>query len=550
GAAALWVVTGPRLIVALTRDRMFPPKFGAMHPVYNSPSKAIVFQLIVTSALVLLALVGGYDTLMAMIVPLVLIMITATVGALFVLRVRKPHVKRPYKAPFGKNGAAAVVLFNMGLVIVWLITEADAFSILNLCFSFLLISVPIYFFLQAQYNPTSIGKVNDMLAYLTLYFERFLLTKGIRREIVKHVGDLQGKTIFEFGCSVGTLTASLAEEVGPYGRIYATDFSSKSVGITKSRMMRNGYMHVETLHDHKHSERIHPDVPAVDVITSINVLSTVEKIDQVLSDMNARLESGKPICFVEYDKFFHVINNINWLGSDAMIKHIFRRNGFLVNVTRKRGYLWETVFIYGKKVMSINYKPQDETIDLEEVYQDLKTFEGLYDLVKDYVIDFKDKILANTVGFIFSSDKELDKKTFSVNMKYFEKIFTILFDVGFHYCPEEGDIIFIVEKQGDDLVLRMLSQMEPHVIVIFADQVEEEGYEHRERKRDISYLRRLVQLGYKGEMSVTQIEEDHIPSNYHQYRQLIVGEYEETVIEKGAPFLKIEIKIPMDRIQS
>ncbi|MFO7711431.1 MAG: APC family permease, partial [Candidatus Woesearchaeota archaeon] len=63
GAAALWVVTGPRLIVALTRDRMFPPKFGAMHPVYNSPSKAIVFQLIVTSALVLLALVGGYDTL-------------------------------------------------------------------------------------------------------------------------------------------------------------------------------------------------------------------------------------------------------------------------------------------------------------------------------------------------------------------------------------------------------------------------------------------------------------------------------------------------------
>ncbi|MGM5488148.1 MAG: amino acid permease [Nanobdellota archaeon] len=550
GAAAGWVVAGPRLIVALTRDKMFPPRFGAIHSIYNSPYNAIRFQVVVTTLLVLIGSLGqGYHTLLSMLVPLVLVMMSAVIFALIVLRLRKPYVARPYKAPGALVGAGLVIFLNAWLIVVWLMTEPNALSVLNLCLSSILLGIPLFFFLQIQYNPSSVGALNDMLAYLTLLFEKALLNRNVRQEIIKHVGDVKGKTVFEFGCSVGTLTVDLAEEVGPYGHVYATDLSVKSIDITKSRMVKNGYMHVEAYHDHRHSERIHPDIPSVDVVTSVNVLSTIQKVDQVLSDMNARLEVGKPICFVEYDKFFHVIRNINWLGNDSMIKHMFRRNGFLVNVTRKRGLFWEVVFIYGKKSMNSSYKPQDERIDLEELYQDIKSFQGLYDLVKDYVLDLKEKILVNGIGFIFSSDNELDNNTFSVNMNYFEKLFTILFDVGLHYCPEGGDIIFIVRKEGDQLALRLLAQMETHVIVILSNQTEDEGYEHRERKRDISYLKRLVQLGYKGEMEISQIQEDHIPSNYHQYKQFIVGEYEEQVIGKGAPFLKIDIRIPLDRLR-
>ena len=50
--------------------------------------------------------------------------------------------------------------------------------------------------------------------------ERIALPLNVRKQIIALVGNSKEKTILEFGCSVGTLTMHLAEEVGPKGPLF------------------------------------------------------------------------------------------------------------------------------------------------------------------------------------------------------------------------------------------------------------------------------------------------------------------------------------------
>ncbi len=152
---------------------------------------------------------------------------------------------------------------------------------------------------------------------------------------------------------MGTFTLNLAEEVGPEGKIYATDISKMEVDITNKRMARRGHAHVVALHDKHHARRVHPDVPEIHTVVSIGSLGYVQDIDNVLRGMNQRLKVGCKICFLDYDRFFELIPNVQWLSKDEEIKKIFERNGFIVSIMRKQGFAWKYVFIYGSKFRNL-----------------------------------------------------------------------------------------------------------------------------------------------------------------------------------------------------
>ena len=198
-------------------------------------------------------------------------------------------------------------------------------------------------------DPDAIIKVNDALAYFTLLTERFILPKGVRNEILALLGDVKGKKILEFGCSVGTLTIHLAEKVKPAGSVYATDLSKKDLIITRNRMRKGGHEHVIIIHDEHQVNRVHPDVPDVDAIVSIGMMGYLQDVKKVLGEMRSLLPYGGKIVFVDYADFFKVIPNVSWLSKDATIEKIFREAGFSVFVTRKKGLFWNYIFVYGIK---------------------------------------------------------------------------------------------------------------------------------------------------------------------------------------------------------
>lgn len=352
GAVACWVVSAPRLILALARDKLFLRQFVKIHPIYRTPYKAIFLQTIITSGLVLLGF-GAYRTLLLLLIPLLLVMYSAVLFCVVLLRFKKPKLKRYFKVPFGKIGPLVIITIFILFLIIWFKQEENSLYLLRLASSLILAGIPIYLLLQVYYNPKFIRSINDILAYLTLWTEWIALPMSVRKDIINLLGNIKGKTILEFGCSVGTLTLHLAEEVGPDGKVYATDLSKHELKIAKKRLTKRGHKHVETIHDENHAIRVHPDVPKIHTIVSVGVIGYLQNIKRVLREMNKRLKIGSKICFVDYDKFFDVIPNVDWLRDDEKIKKIFEECGFKVGILRKQGFAWKYIYIYGTKVRDV-----------------------------------------------------------------------------------------------------------------------------------------------------------------------------------------------------
>lgn len=353
GSAAGGIVTMPRLILALARDKLFIGQLSSVHEKFKTPYKAIIFQTIV-SLLIFGMAFGRYRVLLGLLLPLGFIMYFFVIVAVPILRAKEPNLKREFKVPFATVGSILMALLILLLFASWVFPDLntinyEAINTLKLGLSLILVGVPIYLMLEIYYNPDTIIKINDALAYLTLLMEGIILPKAIRKELITLLGDVKGKKVLEFGCSVGTFTLHLAEAVGPDGRVYATDLSRRDLMITKKRLLKKGHNHVIVIHDVHQVNRIHPYVPHVDAIVSIGMMGYLQDVKKVLKEMRELLPYGGKIVFVDYADFFKVIPNVVWLSNDRTIERIFRDAGFSVFVARKKGLFWNYVYVYGIK---------------------------------------------------------------------------------------------------------------------------------------------------------------------------------------------------------
>ena len=348
GSAAGGIITMPRLILALARDKLFITQLSSIHEKFKTPYKAIIFQTIV-SLLVFGMAFGRYKTLLSLLLPLGFIMYFFIILSVPLLRAKEPNIKREFKVPFASLSSVILMAFILSITAAWIFSDSNAINVVKLGISLILVAVPIYLLLEIYYNPDAIIKINDALAYLTLLTEKIILPKSIRKEILALLGDIKGKKVLEFGCSVGTLTMHLAEAVNPNGRVYATDLSRRDLLITKKRLMKKGHTHVIVIHDEHQVNRVHPSIPHVDAIVSIGMMGYLQDVKKVLMEMRDLLPYGGKIVFVDYADFFKIIPNIGWLSNDRIVEKTFRDAGFSVFVTRKKGLFWNYVYVYGIK---------------------------------------------------------------------------------------------------------------------------------------------------------------------------------------------------------
>ncbi|MBU0666810.1 MAG: amino acid permease [Nanoarchaeota archaeon] len=349
GSVAGWIVSAPRLILALAKDKLFITQCAKIHPTKNTPHIAILFQTILTSILVIVG-AGSYETLLEILLPLVLVVYSLTLLSLVVLRIKKPELERPYKAPLGKFGPLIPIIIMLSLMGYWLLNVEGAVHILKIGLSFIVFGIPIYFLLLFHYDPDAILKINNVFAYFNLLLENITLPKSIRKEILTEFKEyIKEKKVFEYGAGVGTLTLHLAEAVGPKGKIYATDLSQKNIHILEKRIKKRGFNHVKLIHDEHHVSRIHPEIKYVDMIFSVGMMGYMQNIKQIISDMRDILPENGRILFVEYVDFFWFMPNVEWLSNNETIERLFRECGFSVRVERKKSLFWNYVFVYGIK---------------------------------------------------------------------------------------------------------------------------------------------------------------------------------------------------------
>jgi amino acid transporter len=351
GSAAGGVVGGPRLLLALARDKLFIEQLSKIHKRFKTPHNAILFQLIVSILLIVISFTStkSYETILSMLIPLALIMYALTLLTIPIFRYKFPDKKRDFTVPFGKIGPILVSLIFVTLIFIWLKDVENSWSLFKNILSLIFFAVPIYLFLLFYYDPDTIQKLRDSFAYLDFIFENVTLPKKIRKQILRTFSDIRGKHILDYGSGVGTLTMHLAEEVGADGKIYAVDLSKRNTRILRKRVNKKKHNHVAVIHDEHQVSRIHPDVVAIDMAFSVGSLGYVQNVKQILNTLNRIMPENGKICFVEYVDYFGFIPNIAWLNDVENIRKVFREAGFAIQIKKEKGIFWNYLFIYGVK---------------------------------------------------------------------------------------------------------------------------------------------------------------------------------------------------------
>ncbi len=348
GTVASWIVSAPRLIMSLAEDKLFIAQFADTHPQYKTPHKAILFQTILSSFLVIVGS-GNIDAILHLLMPIVLVLYMAVIIAFLVMRRTKPEQPRPFRLRAGVPLGVLLIATLLALLVGWSVMVPGAIHTLLLVGGFLLLSFPLFLLLSFYYDPGTVIRFTETFAFLSLLLENLLLPKRIRREILSLFRELEQKRVLEYGAGVGTFTLHIAERVGPRGTVIATDLSAKNLSILDRRLRRRGITHVSTLHDPHQVNRIHPSITEVDLIFSVGMLSYIQDLRKVLKDLHRVLPERGKVCFVEYVDFFRLLPNPKFLADEEILKRLFRDEGFSVQAVKVRGLFWNYLFIYGEK---------------------------------------------------------------------------------------------------------------------------------------------------------------------------------------------------------
>ncbi len=148
------ILAGPRVYYAMAKDGLFFKKTGEINK-FGVPGYALVVQGIWS---VLLCLSGTYSDLLDYVIFAVLIFFTLTILAIFILRIKRPDIPRPYKALGYPVIPALYILATITIMIILLIYKPK-YTFPGLII--VIIGIPV-FYLWRRYSLRSRGKEDDI----------------------------------------------------------------------------------------------------------------------------------------------------------------------------------------------------------------------------------------------------------------------------------------------------------------------------------------------------------------------------------------------------
>lgn len=147
------ILAGPRVYYAMARDGLFFKKVGEINK-KGVPGFAIALQGVWA---ILLCLSGTYSNLLDYVIFAVLIFFTLTILAIFVLRVKKPDIPRPYKA-FGYPVIPAIYILTTSFIMVILLIYKPNYTFPGLIL--VVLGIPVYY-LWKKYSHSPAGSPDN-----------------------------------------------------------------------------------------------------------------------------------------------------------------------------------------------------------------------------------------------------------------------------------------------------------------------------------------------------------------------------------------------------
>ena len=141
------ILAGARVYYAMARDRLFFRRAGELHPKYRTPAHSLFMQCLWTC---ILCVSGSYSQLLDYIIFAVLVFYILTIAGLFVLRVKRPDVPRPYRA-VGYPVLPAVYILMAVFIDVVLLRYKPQYTWPGLII--VLLGIPVYFVWSRRESP-------------------------------------------------------------------------------------------------------------------------------------------------------------------------------------------------------------------------------------------------------------------------------------------------------------------------------------------------------------------------------------------------------------
>jgi len=142
GTLSVMIMTGPRIYLAMAQDGLFFQRLSRIHPRFHTPTNAIILQALWSS---LLILTGTFNALLTYVTFVIVLFSALTVGAVLVLRIKRPELNRPYKIRGYPGVPVLFILAHVGIASATL-WERPFESFLAV--GIVGIGIPVYFFWQ------------------------------------------------------------------------------------------------------------------------------------------------------------------------------------------------------------------------------------------------------------------------------------------------------------------------------------------------------------------------------------------------------------------
>jgi APA family basic amino acid/polyamine antiporter/amino acid efflux transporter len=340
GTAASWIVSSPRLLYAMSRDKVLIRSFQKIHKKYRTPHNAIIFQTVVTCFVTIVGF-ASYMDLLSLLIPLVLILYSVVLLSFVKLRRTMPNAKRNFKAPFGKTGPVIIILFNIALLLVWMSQVSDAILLFSLGIIFMLLGIPLYIIIKLQTDEKFVEKFYDRLSG---FFDKLFpiwYGKEERRKVIERLKLKNRNNVLDFGCGSGITTYEIAKRI-PDGKIIAVDLSEKQILRAEKKISRMDLPNVVFVKENK----IKFGKPCFDAITAVGVLELLEKPEATIRKLMKSLKKGGRFSFLSFGKSLGTPAPY-FLRDEKKLKKMF--SDVELHIKKEKEKATEYYYIWGKK---------------------------------------------------------------------------------------------------------------------------------------------------------------------------------------------------------
>ncbi|MCX6815719.1 MAG: amino acid permease, partial [Candidatus Aenigmarchaeota archaeon] len=210
GTAASWIVSSPRLLYAMSRDKALPEYFQNIHNKYRTPRNAILFQTLVTIFLTIVAL-GDFYLLLSLVTPLVILMYIFVMISVVKLRISKPNASRPFKAPLGRIGPIIISVFLLSLLAIWLTQVTNALSVFIVGIILIVLGIPLYIIIKLHTSEEFTEKFFDRLSFMWDKTFPIFYSRDDVKKVVDKLAIKKNSVVLDFGCGSGITTRELAK---------------------------------------------------------------------------------------------------------------------------------------------------------------------------------------------------------------------------------------------------------------------------------------------------------------------------------------------------